>query len=88
MALDKRVEITNSPDPILERSPYAEHASAKIAHVNEALRLIRESAKTCGAKIETPVALTGTTVATLRAEVELRINAIEEKINKLIDCLS
>ncbi len=42
MALDKRVQITNSHDPILERSPNDEAAPAKIAHVNEALMINME----------------------------------------------
>tara|TARA_R110001592_G_scaffold64112_2_gene196842 strand:- start:12961 stop:13224 length:264 start_codon:yes stop_codon:yes gene_type:complete len=87
MALDKRVQITNSPDPILERSPYDEAAPAKIAHVNEALRLIRES---CSAvkKLGTTTNLTGTTVATLRVEVEARLDVIESKIDEIIASLS
>lgn len=87
MALDKRVQITNSPDPILERSPYDEAAPAKIAHVNEAIRLIRES---CSAVSSLGVTedLTGTTVATLRAEVEERLDNIESKIDELIAALS
>ena len=87
MALDKRVKIENSPDPILERSPYDEAAPAKIAHVNEALRLIRESCsavKKCG----TTTNLTGTTVATLRVEVEARLDVIESKIDEIIASLS
>jgi len=87
MALDKRVQILNSPDPILERSSYDEAAPAKIAHVNEALRLVRES---CSAvdKIGSTTDLTGATVSALRAEVELRIDAIEAKIDELIEALS
>jgi len=87
MALDKRVQITNSPDPILERSPYDEAAPAKIAHVNEAIRLIRESCSGV-AKIGVTEELTGTTVATLRNEVELRLDEIESKIDELIAALS
>ena len=87
MALDKRVQILNSPDPILERSSYDEAAPAKIAHVNEALRLVRES---CSAvdKIGSTTDLTGATVSALRAEVELRIDAIEAKVDELIEALS
>jgi hypothetical protein len=87
MALDKRVQITNSPDPILERSPYDEAAPAKIAHVNEAIRLIRQS---CSAVSPLGITedLTGTTIATLRAEVEERLDDIESKIDELIAALS
>lgn len=87
MALDKRVKIENSPDPILERAPYDEAAPAKIAHVNEALRLIKESCsavKKCG----TTTNLSGSTVAALRAEVETRLDFIESKIDEIIASLS
>ena len=87
MALDKRVQILNSPDPILERSPYDEAAPAKIAHVNEAIRLIKESCSAVAPLGETED-LTGSTVAALRAEVEDRLDAIEAKIDELIAALS
>lgn len=76
----------SSPDPVLQRNPYAEAALARIAHVNEAIRLLKADV----AAVETLPAstnLTATTVNGLRAEVETRLDNIEAKLNALITAL-
>ena len=77
----------SSPDPVLNRSAYAESALARIAHINEAVRLMKADVATVGILPAQP-ALTGTTVAPLRAEVEVRLDTIEAKLNALIKALS
>lgn len=76
-----------SPDLILLRSEQSEAALAKIAHVNEVIRQISSAVNNVGALGETPE-LTGTTVATLRAQVESRLDAIETKIDALLKALA
>ena len=77
----------SSPDPVLQRSPYAEAALARIAHVNEAVRLLKADVAAVGV-LPPSVNMTGTTVLGLRAEVEARLDAIETKLNALITALS
>jgi enamine deaminase RidA (YjgF/YER057c/UK114 family) len=81
-----KVEVL-SPDPVLKRSTYAESALARIAHVNEAIRLLKEDVSMVGA-LPASTTLTSTTVNGLRVEVEARLNAIETKLNALIAALS
>jgi hypothetical protein len=76
-----------SPDPVLKRNPYADAALARIAHVNEAIRLVKVDVAAVG-PLPASVALTGATIATLKAEVEIRLDNIEEKLNALIAALS
>ncbi len=76
-----------SPDPVLKRSAYSESALARIAHVNEAVRLIKADVSAVGVLAAQP-ALSGTNTTTLRAEVEARLDTIEAKLNALIIALS
>lgn len=76
-----------NPDPVLKKSKYSESALARIAHVNEAVRLMKADVVTVGA-LEAQSALVATTVAPLRAEVEARLLTIEAKLNALIEALS
>ena len=76
-----------SPDPVLKRSAYSESALARIAHVNEAVRLIKADVAAVGVLAAQP-ALAGTNTTTLRAEVEVRLDTIEAKLNALIIALS
>lgn len=77
----------SSPDPVLQRASYAETALARIAHVNEAIRLVRADVDAVGA-LPASTNLTATTVNGLRVEVEARLDAIETKLNALIVALS
>jgi hypothetical protein len=81
-----KIEIA-SPDPVLQRASYADTATARIAHVNEAVRLMKAAVSTVG-PLAPSTALTGTTVAPLRAEVEIRLDNIETKLNAIIASLS
>ena len=76
-----------SPDQVLKRSKYSESALARIAHVNEAVRLIKADVAAVGV-LPTQPELVATTVALLRAEVETRLDTIEAKLNALILALS
>lgn len=76
-----------SPSPLLKRSAYAESALARIAHVNEAVRLMKADVAVVGVLAAQP-ALAATTLAPLRAEVEVRLDTIEAKLNALIVALS
>jgi hypothetical protein len=78
---------TKSPDPILRGAAYKEHALARIAHVNEAIRLVKEDVIAVGV-LPASTNLTGTTASALRPEVEARLDAIEAKLNALITALS
>jgi enamine deaminase RidA (YjgF/YER057c/UK114 family) len=81
-----KVEVS-SPDPVLKRSAYTESALARIAHVNEAIRLLKKDVSMVGA-LPASTTLTSTTVNGLRVEVEARLDAIETKLNALIAALS
>lgn len=81
-----KIEIA-SPDPVLQRAAYADTATARIAHVNEAVRLMKDAVSTVG-PLSSSTNLTGTTVALLRAEVEVRLDNIETKLNAIIASLS
>lgn len=85
MALEK-LKVT-SPDLIVKRSELSEAALARFAHVNEVIRQVSTAAQEVGVLGETE-ALTGTTVATLKAQVEVRLDAIEAKLDALITALS
>jgi hypothetical protein len=77
----------SSPDPVLKRLSYSESALARIAHINEAVRLIKVDVEAVGVLPAQP-ALTGSTVVPLRTEVEARLDTIEAKLNALILALS
>ena len=85
MALKKITVV--SPDLIVKRADYSEGALAKIAHVNFAIGQITEAVSGVGV-LGTTTALAATTTATLRAEVEARLDAIEVKLDALIKALS
>lgn len=76
-----------SPSPILRRAAYAESALARIAHVNEAVRLMKADVEKVGVLPAQP-ALVGSTIVPLRAELEIRLDKIEAKLNALILALS
>jgi hypothetical protein len=76
-----------SPDPVLQRVAYSEAALARIAHVNEAIRLVKADCAAVGA-LPASTDLAATTVNGLRVEVEARLDAIEAKLNALIAALS
>jgi len=77
----------SSPDPVLKRSSYSESALARIAHINEAVRLIKVDVEAVGV-LPASVPLTGSTTTLLRAQVEDRLDNIEAKLNALILALS
>jgi len=77
----------SSPDPILNRAAYAESALARIAHINEAVRLMKVDAAAVG-KLPTYTNISQTTVLGLQAEVNTKLAAITVKINALITALS
>ena len=77
----------SSPDPVLKRSSYSESALARIAHINEAVRLIKVDVEAVGV-LPASVPLTGSTTTLLRAQVEDRLDNIEVKLNALILALS
>jgi hypothetical protein len=52
---------STSPDPILYNASYDQHAVARIAHINEALRLLKTSVSTTGA-LSAGTAVAGVTV--------------------------
>lgn len=52
---------STSPDPILYNASYDQHAVARIAHINEALRLLKTSVSTTGA-LSAGTAVAGGTV--------------------------
>jgi hypothetical protein len=85
MALEK-IKVV-SPDLIVKRADYSEAALAKIAHVNFAITQITDAVSNVGV-LGTTTALTATTVAPLRAQVEDRLDAIEAKLDALIKALS
>lgn len=77
-----------SPDPVLKRNPYAEAAMARIAHVNEAIRLVKADVAAVG-QLPTYTNITGqSSVAGLQTEVNLKLAAITAKLNALIAALS
>ncbi|MEY2869872.1 MAG: hypothetical protein RIR01_2374 [Bacteroidota bacterium] len=78
---------TQSPDPVLEKAPFSEHAFARIAHVNAALENLAKAVSTVGV-LPASTDLAGTTVTGLRGEVETRLDAIESKLNAIINALS
>lgn len=82
----KKVGVS-SPDLVLQRVPYSEAAQARIAHVNEAIRLLKADCEAVGV-LPASTDLTATTVIGLRTEVESRLDAIELKLNALILALS
>lgn len=77
----------SSPDPVLKRTPYSEGALARIAHVNEAIRLVKADVAAIGV-LPASIDMTATTVLGLRSEVEARLDNIEAKLNALITALS
>jgi hypothetical protein len=77
----------SSPDPVLQRSAYAESALARIAHVNEAIRLLKADCSAVS-KLPTYVPLAATTITALKPELDAKLLAIETKLNALIAALS
>lgn len=77
----------SSPDPVLNRSAYAESALARIAHINEAVRLMKVDAAAVG-KLPTYTNISQTTIAALQTDVNAKLAAITVKINALITALS
>ena len=77
----------SSPDPVLNRSAYAESALARIAQINEAVRLMKVDAAAVG-KLPTYTNISQTTIAALQADVNTKLAAITVKINALITALS
>lgn len=77
----------SSPDPVLNRSAYAESALARIAHINEAVRLMKVDAAAVGL-LPTYTNISQTTVAALQTDVNAKLAAITVKINALITALS
>lgn len=69
MAINK-IPGATSPDPVLYNSSYDQHALARIAHINEALRLLKTSVKTVG-----PVGA-GATLAQVQAKLDALILAL------------
>ena len=76
-----------SPDQVLKRADYSESALARIAHVNEAIRLLKKNVSDVG-ELPASTNLSATTVNGLRVEVEARLDAIETKLNSIIKSLS
>jgi len=77
----------SSPDPVLQRSAYAESALARIAHINEAVRLMKADVVAVGA-LPAYTNISQTTVLGLQADVNTKLAAITAKINALIASLS
>ena len=77
----------SSPDPVLQRNPYAETALARIAHVNEAIRLLKADCSAVG-QLPTYTPLVATTIPALKTELDAKLLAIETKLNALIAALS
>ena len=76
-----------SPDPVLQRADYSEAALARIAHVNEAIRLLKADCSAVG-QLPAYTNISQTTVLGLQAEVNTKLAAITEKLNALIVALS
>ena len=78
----------SSPDPVLARTPYTEAAPARIAHVNEAMRLLKEEIAAVG-KLPAYTAISGqSSVAGLPAATNAKLLEITNKLNALITALS
>jgi hypothetical protein len=77
----------SSPDPVLQRVPYSEAALARIAHVNEAIRLLKADCSAVG-QLPTYVPLAATTIPALKTELDAKLVVIEAKLNALIAALS
>ena len=76
-----------SPSPVLLKSPYDQHALARIAHINEALSLIEDSVTTVGL-LGAGVAVDPTSTATIATTADTRFDRIEAKLDALITALS
>jgi hypothetical protein len=77
-----------SPDPVLQRADYSEAALARIAHVNEAIRLLKADCSAVG-QLPAYTNITGqSSVAGLQTEVNAKLAAITAKLNALIVALS
>jgi len=78
----------SSPDPVLQRNPYAEAALARIAHVNEAIRLLKADCSAVG-QLPTYTPITGAaSVAALQTAVNAKLSDITVKLNALVAALS
>lgn len=78
----------SSPDPVLKRASYAEGALAKIAHVNEAIRLLKADCSAVG-QLPTYTPISGSaSVAALQTAVNAKLSDITVKLNALIAALS
>ncbi len=76
-----------SPDPVLKRNPYAEAALARIAHVNEAIRLVKADVAAVG-QLPAYTNISQGTILGLQTEVNTKLAAITAKLNALIEALS
>ena len=80
----------NTPD-ILKKAEFDTFEHARLAHLNDLVDKINASSASATLEAVEPIVgteLTGTTVAPLRAELEIRLVAIENKINEIITALS
>jgi hypothetical protein len=84
-----QVEVkVESPDPVLKRNPYADAALARIAHVNEAIRLVKVDVAAVG-ELPAYTPITGSaSVAALQTAVNTKLTDITNKLNALIAALS
>jgi hypothetical protein len=78
---------STSPDPVLYNSSYDQHAVARIAHINEALRLVKASVKTVGV-LGAGATIDPTSLVTIAATATTRFARIEAKLDALITALS
>ena len=78
---------STSPDPVLYNSSYDQHAVARIAHINEALRLVKASVKLVGV-LGAGVAVDPTSLTTIATTANTRFARIEAKLDALITALS
>lgn len=85
-----------SPDLIIKAGKYSEAALARIAHVNEISSQLQAIALEIGTLTPAPytpvpatltLATARTAINTLQSETETRLEAIETKLNALINAL-
>ena len=70
---------STSPDPILYNASYNQHTVARIAHINEALRLLKTSVSTTGA-LSAGTAVAGTAVSFTA------VSALPNNVTSFGDC--
>jgi hypothetical protein len=76
-----------SPDPVLAKTSYDQFTFARIAHINEALRLIKASVTTVGV-LGAGVPVDPSSLATIATTADTRFDRIEAKLDALITALS